>query len=113
MLAWAQISAQLQMGVHHWPSGRPAEYCEILKHDALSDSKFGKLELLSTRVLFYSSSAKLAVGQMSLAEQYPVGSVVWYECDPRRFPWWPCEVRLKQPSLKLLTSLHARLAPHC
>lgn len=52
---------------------------------------------------------------MSLAEQYPVGSVVWYECDPRQFPWWPCEVRLKQLSLKLLTSLHARLAikAHC
>ena len=47
---------------------------------------------------------------MSLAEQYPVGSVVWYECDPKRYPWWPCEVSLKQLSLKLLTSWHARLA---
>ena len=46
---------------------------------------------------------------MSLAEQYPVGSVVWYECDPKRYPWWPCEVSLKQLSLKLLTSWHARL----
>lgn len=44
---------------------------------------------------------------MSLAEQYPVGSVVWYECDPKRYPWWPCEVSLKQLSLKLW---HARLA---
>lgn len=47
---------------------------------------------------------------MSLAEQYPVGSVVWYECDPKRYPWWPCEVSLKQLFLKLLTSWHARLA---